>query len=351
GLNAIREMRQFAIALIIKGTALVTITAIAIVAGYGVGGAISAFVISIALSVLYLLHSTLHHFSITFSLQISTLRSMLSFGLKVMFAGTINEINNNMDIMLVGFFLTSADVGLYTSAIVLATAFWILPLSVQKITFPVSSRLWAESAISELSNLVRKSIRYCTLILVLVSLTFVFFSRDILLIFFSSDFLAASTPLFILLIGTVIRGSLAQPVGSTLSAVGRPDMLFRISLVMIVMNVALDIVLIPMLGIVGAAIATTISLSAGALLNTYLIDSYCKVALDWLWFVKVILLVTSILLAFKMLSDAVPLWVLSPGLLLIYSMMAFTRLLSKDEQKEIKQIAGRLLHFRREFQR
>lgn len=62
-------------------------------------------------------------------------------------------------------------------------------------------------------------------------------------------------PLLILLLGYTVDASFAA-VGATLSSIGKVHIPFRISTVCGVLNVILNILLIPILGIRGAALAT-----------------------------------------------------------------------------------------------
>ena len=56
--------------------------------------------------------------------------------------------------------------------------------------------------------------------------------------------------------------------------------------IMIIINFLLNITLIPLIGITGAAIATTVSLLGGTVFNFLLITKYLEMKIDLLWYLK-----------------------------------------------------------------
>ncbi len=80
---------------------------------------------------------------------------------------------------------------------------------------------------------------------------------------FGSDFADSAQPLMILLVG----GSMLAPylaVVSVLIAADRSPLIARVSIVCVAVNIAIDLVLIPTVGLIGPAIATTAQTAVGA---------------------------------------------------------------------------------------
>ena len=80
-------------------------------------------------------------------------------------------------------------------------------------------------------------------------------------------------PLLILLLGYAIGASFGD-VGATLSSIGKVHIPFRISAVCAVLNVILNILLIPIFGISGAALATAATMIADFGITMVIINKF-----------------------------------------------------------------------------
>jgi len=345
-LNGIREMTKYTVATIIQSVLMVIITVVLIYCGFGVAGAVAGVVLSSVGSSLFLIFVSRNYFKITLIEYLSTTKKMLRFGVQVLAAGSINQINNQLDIILIGFFLISTDIGHYAVAVGLSRFFWLIPLSVQRITYPATSSYWSENNHSALSNMLNKSMKYCTIILVLIGLGVGFFAKDIITTLFKEDFIYAVLPLQILLVGTVIRGSIAQPIGGSLSGIGRPGLTLKIVAIIATINATLDIILIPQIGIVGAAIATTISLSAGAFIGLFLVVKFVHIKFDVKWYLGIIGVALMAIVLFKFGMVFVNQFLLGGVILIGYSILIFRFFLTEEDKDMFKSLTYPLIHRR-----
>ena len=342
-LNGIREMKKYAAATIVQSVLMVIITVALIYYGFGVAGAVIGVVLSSLGSCLFLIWISRKYFEITLRGYIQTTKKMLKFSVKILAAGSINEINNQLDIILIGFFLISADVGYYSVAIGLSRFFWMIPMAVQRITYPATSLYWSENNHNALSEMMDKSMKYCTVILVLIGLGVGFFAKDIITIIFKEDFVYAVLPLQILLIGTVIRGSIAQPIGGSLTGIGRPELALKIIAIIAAINLTLDIILIPQIGIVGAAIATTISLAGGAFVNLGLVVKHLSIKIDYKWFLGILGVVLFATILFKFGMVFVNPFLVGGAILISYPFLVFRFFLTKEDKDIFKSLAYSIL--------
>lgn len=86
-----------------------------------------------------------------------------------------------------------------------------------------------------------------------------FFPRSTLRMVFGPSFVAAAPALQLLAVA-FCTGNLIGPTGATLIAMGRTRALMLINLVSAVANFVLNVVLIPELGLFGAAVATAVAI-------------------------------------------------------------------------------------------
>ncbi|MCW3137388.1 MAG: polysaccharide biosynthesis C-terminal domain-containing protein, partial [Methanophagales archaeon] len=183
----------------------------------------------------------------------------------------------------------ATDVGHYAVAVGLSRFFWIVPQAVQTITYPTTSEYWTKNNHAALQKMIDKSMKNTACVLLPIGLGVGFFARDIITFIFGEEFIYAVLPLQILLIGTSINGSTSRAIGGSLSAVGRPDLDLKKVSISALSNIILNILLIPYFGIVGAAIATAVSLSITSALGMFLIIKTVQIKIDFKWYTKTLL--------------------------------------------------------------
>jgi len=286
-LNGLREMKKYAAATIIQSVLMVIVTVALIYWGFGVAGAVIGIILSSVGSCIFLIWICREYFNITLEGYTQTTRKLLGFGSQIFGANAINMINYQADIVLVGYFLTATDVGYYAVAVSLSRFLWLIPQAIQQITYPATSEYWAKNNHSALQTIIDKSMKYTTCVLLPIGLGVGFFAKDIITMLFGGEFGYSVLPLRILIIGTVINGAMQRPVGSILYSIGMPGLNLKIFASAAMTNIILNLMLMPYLGIAGAAIATTVSF----LLITFLILLYTtkmiKIIIDLNWFIKI----------------------------------------------------------------
>ena len=288
-LNGLREMKKYAAATIIQSFLMVVITVALIYYGFGVAGAVIGVVLASVGYCLFLIWTTRKYFGITFSNYSQTTKKLLKFGAQIFGANAINMINYQADTLLIGYFLTATDVGHYAVAVGLSRFFWIIPQAVQTITYPTTSEYWTKNNHAALQKMIAKSMKNTACVLLPIGLGVGFFAREIITFIFGEEFIYAVLPLQILLIGTSINGSTSRAIGGSLSAVGRPDLDLKKVSISALSNIILNILLIPYFGIVGAAIATAVSLSITSALGMFLIIKTVQIKIDFKWYTKTLL--------------------------------------------------------------
>ena len=330
-LNGLREMKKYAAATIFQSVLMVIITVALIYYGFGVAGAVIGIVLSSVGNCLYLICVSRKYFELTFSKYVATTKKMLSFGWKVVASNAINQINYHADTLLIGYFLTATDVGYYAIAVGLSKFFWIIPSAIQTITYPATSEYWANNNHSALQTMIDKSMKYTACISLLIGLGVGFFAKEIITTIFGAGFIYSVLPLLILLVGTTIN-SATRSIGGSLTGTGRPGIALKVVATSATTNIVLNVLLIPYLGIAGAAIATTISLSLHTLLGLSLIIKILGVKIDFKWFAKISGITLLAILVFVCLGF-VNVYLLGSIILFIYVLIIATFFLTKEDRR------------------
>ncbi|TVT94432.1 flippase [Haloferax volcanii] len=169
------------------------------------------------------------------------------------------RIQSWMDVLMIGFFLTQAAVGAYEVAWRVTGPILLVGSAVGTTIFPQMSSWQANKDISSIERLFTKSIIPIYVIVIPAIIGGLLLSDEILGIIFGSEFGQASIALVILLIGLIPR-AIREITGKTLLGLDLPNLASRVAIIDIFLNVSLNLILIPRMGIVGAAIGTSTAL-------------------------------------------------------------------------------------------
>jgi len=189
-----------------------------------------------------------------------SLRKFISFSAPVMMIGLIYFLLGQMDLIMLGYFVTDEHVGIYTVAVKL-TLFIIVGL---EIALPMTGPRFSElskledfETFEKLFKLVTKWILYLGLIV----FTVITVMRIEILSVYGKEFAVGGTVLIILGIGQLLN-AVTGPTGQILVMTGKQRWEMSNSILMVVVNFVLNILLIPKYGLNGAAVATGISISS-----------------------------------------------------------------------------------------
>lgn len=163
----------------------------------------------------------------------------------------------NVDILLLQPFAGSQEVGYYRASLLFAEFVWFVPIAIQVILLHSSSKLWYENRIVEINAISSTITRYTLLLSVMLGLLLAIVGDEILPIYFGAEFTVSYLPLLLLLPG-VIGFAVARPIYAISQGHGNMRLLVYSSGTASVINLVLNLLLIPQYGMHGAAVATSI---------------------------------------------------------------------------------------------
>jgi O-antigen/teichoic acid export membrane protein len=175
--------------------------------------------------------------------------------------GTSITFIQQVDTLLVGYFLTDVSVGVYDAAYIVSKLVTLLVPATVGIALPLLSSLDADERTTEMGRLYRLATKWTILLTFPVFVVLVTVPGRVISLIFNSSYADGSTTLLILAVGflSMVFAAIARQM---LIAVGETTLLLGSSLFALGGNLVLNLALIPSLGIEGAAIATTVSLGS-----------------------------------------------------------------------------------------
>lgn len=193
--------------------------------------------------------------------QESGLSEVITYSLPSYLANMAQFLNYRLDIFFVSYFVGVQGVGLYSLAVGIAQLIWLISGATSQVLLPdVAASADRVSAQQRTACVARFSLWLS----ILLAGGLVVGGEMLLPLVFGSAF-QESVPALIWLLPGVTIFSVSNVIGSYFAGIGKPHLNLAASLVGLVVTLVLDFILIPRLGIVGAAIASSMSYLATTL--------------------------------------------------------------------------------------
>lgn len=162
-----------------------------------------------------------------------------------------------VDIIVLGFFVPSTLVGIYAAAWNISQFLILFSSSISTTVFPEMSEQSAREDTQTVVEVFDGAVSYAGLLLI-PGLVGGALLGDRILRFYGPEFTRGALVLALLIAASLVQAYQSQ-VLTTLDALDRPDISFRVNGVFLVSNVVLNAVLVFLFGWVGAAVATGLS--------------------------------------------------------------------------------------------
>jgi len=266
--NAFHSVKQIgsrvAVENVLNPTARILLLLALVYFGFDLYGAVGAFigatVLTAAVGTVLLLRS--NRWIIDPDVELFSVRRILGYSLPLSAAVVTAAIIGQIDILLLGVYVSDASVGFYRLAYSVAMLAGMVP----PIFKPIVKPLIAERAdgSDEVETLYRQTTRWIVVLAVPILVTLTVHPLDTLRVLFGPNYTGpVLTPIVLLLgqgivLGFGIQSTVVQGIGLT-----RYVFVSRVST--LVVNLVLDLLLIPEIGTVGAAIGTGAGMVVGAL--------------------------------------------------------------------------------------
>lgn len=198
----------------------------------------------------------------------------LSLGVRGQLGNVATLFNYRLDVFIVNAFLSTAQLGLYSLGVVVSEALWQIPHAAAVALFPRTARTLEQGATEFTCTITRQVL----IISLACGVALAVVSPFAVPLVFGTRFSASVSVIWWILPGTVAL-SLAKVMSADLAARGKPEYSSICSFISLAATVALDLTLIPRMGIQGAALASSLAY----LLHTILVATALKRVLGVPW--------------------------------------------------------------------
>lgn len=175
------------------------------------------------------------------------------------FLGLLSSANNEFSIILLKEFSSSAEVGIYRVGFQLMLLLSLPSLIVNTILSPKIFSLFSKDKIEECQDMITNGVRTSAVCFFPILLFIIIFSEKMIVFIYGEEFKLAANVLEVLAIGQLFN-VLLGPVGMVMNMTKNERFSVLYLTVSVVIMIALLVLLVPMYGALGAAIAVSFSL-------------------------------------------------------------------------------------------
>ncbi|MFA5887106.1 MAG: flippase [Candidatus Nanoarchaeia archaeon] len=254
--QAFQKINYIVIAKTIVGpVSKVTISLIVLIMGYKLMGIAFAYIFSLFISALlmaYFLKKIVSFRKIALAPPIFY-KQLLYFSLPLMFSELFISLLTWSDTLILGYFVPAVQVGIYNAAVPTAYLIFTIPVALITLFMPTISGMYARK--EDFSNLYDTINKWMFLVGVPSVLVLGLYSKQILSILFGKIFVEGYFVLILIAISFFIY-SLMLTSESILIIMKKTKLILFNSFLTVLLNIIMNLLLIPKYGLMGAAIAT-----------------------------------------------------------------------------------------------
>lgn len=200
------------------------------------------------------------------SLNMQLIKDLLSYGLKLYVGGVISQLNSYITNLIVVFYLIPANVAFFNMAQSKGTLINKVPDAMSTILYSKISKI---DNIQNSADLTAKAFRMAFLMLCFVGLLGMVLIKPTVFLLYGHSYLPMVPIFWIILPGLILSGA-ATVFNQYFVGIGRANISAKIPFFPLLIQVIVSLIMVPSIGIIGAAISLLISLLSVALIQIFI---------------------------------------------------------------------------------
>lgn len=231
-----------------------------IIMGYFLFGAILSYLIGSVFAVftsLYIIRKKLFPDQSKYQ-KVPVAKKLIAFSWPITISAIIFLLISKTDVILIGVFLDSSKIGIYTPSLIIAQYLIMIAAPFMYLFLPVMSELFGRNKFDTIESLFKSTSKWIILIVLPIYIYVMLFPQEIITILYGADFSSGYLSLVILATGLCMN-VFTGVTGNILIAGGYTKLYLLGEIIAAITNISLNLVLIPIYGIIGAAISVSVS--------------------------------------------------------------------------------------------
>jgi O-antigen/teichoic acid export membrane protein len=190
----------------------------------------------------------------------------LEFGIKGLGSNVLLQMNTRVDVLVLGYFMSDFHVGIYSFVAIFIEGIYQVLIVLRTVYNPLLVKLISEQRIEQLKSVIESGVRTTYRFMIIGGVIAILLYPFGVLISEDKQLYLRSWPIFAILMSGIVLSSGYIPFGQILVQAGRPGLHTIMTLLLVVFNFTVNLLLIPVLGLIGAAVATALAHGVGVVL-------------------------------------------------------------------------------------
>lgn len=185
-------------------------------------------------------------------------KKLMPFGAATTASTIVSHTAVRVDTIFLTFFQNLETVGIYSALTPFRTIFKVAGSSISKIFFPLTSELYAQGKTDELKSILSMIHRYLVFLLMPLAVVFFAYTEFIIETIFGPEFVEGANAARLIVLASIIRPIVIINVG-TINGLGKPLKNTQIITITGIINLLLNVIMIPLWSYNGAALAIIVN--------------------------------------------------------------------------------------------
>jgi len=190
--------------------------------------------------------------------KVAVAKKLLIFSWPIAIAAIITLFLTKTDVLLLGYYFSSTEVGIYMPALLTAQYVILFGTPFAYIFLPVVSELFGKVKMESVESLFKSASKWIFLMALPVFIYILLFPKEIISVLYGAEYSRGYFALIILATG-ISMNAFTGISGGILVGSGHTKLNLTVEIIAAITNVSLNVILIPLFGIIGAAIGTSAS--------------------------------------------------------------------------------------------
>ncbi|MCL5011303.1 MAG: flippase [Candidatus Marsarchaeota archaeon] len=234
--------------------------------GFGLIGVSAGYVFPTVISFIIIGFFVLKNFNfLKAKPDLNQYKEVLMYSTPLFLSGAVSLFIGWFDVLVIGLILSASEVGIYSAAMPTASMVTAIPIALASLEIPLLTALKTKNKKKEFDSVFVKISKWIFYSTFPVFIFIVFFSTEILKVFFGSAYTSGALAMSIGSFGYLIS-SLSTPANDVLSVFKKTKLILYNIIIASIVMIGVTITLVPIMGITGGAIGTATALTVNSIL-------------------------------------------------------------------------------------